>query len=310
MPTLRPTEHEDLEPLGELLDDVFRRSRGVTDQTILTDFPLVFARENLRNSRILTEKGTILSHAALWQRTMLVDGAALNAGVIVVVATHPDHRGRGYASRVMDDLQRTLREEDYDLGILWTNAPEFYKKLGWQTTVPRGALATVDFAATAQKPSREIEVALFDPARHLEGVMALHEQEAVRFSRTPDEYRVLLALPKVDVWVALGRGAVVGYLVHGKAVNKRGLIEHGGEFTAVIGLMQHVCTTEPPGAEASWLLFHPRPDLLQWAESMQFPMQPLECSKGIGNEMLYVVHPERVSSHVRKQIFVWGLDHA
>ncbi len=64
MPTIRPTREEDLKELGDLLDGIFRRPRGITDQSMLTDFPLVFAPDNWCNGRVVFEDGKLVAHAA------------------------------------------------------------------------------------------------------------------------------------------------------------------------------------------------------------------------------------------------------
>ena len=132
MSTVLPITNEDLDPLGRLLDDIFRRRHGVTDQHILTDFPVVFAPENRRNSRIIVEDGKVVSHAALLPCELVVGDQRLRAGGIAVVATHPDYRLRGFAASLMRDLQRTIHEEGFDLGFLWTSVPDFYRSLGWE----------------------------------------------------------------------------------------------------------------------------------------------------------------------------------
>src|SRR5688500_15147386 len=101
MPTLRPTREEDLPAPGELLDGIFRRPRGVTDQSMLTDFPLVFAPPNWRNCRVVFEDGRLVAHAGLWPRELVVDGRRLTVGVLVSVATNPDSRQRGYAAQAV-----------------------------------------------------------------------------------------------------------------------------------------------------------------------------------------------------------------
>ena len=319
MPTVRPIQSDDLTALGDLLDDVFRRSRGITHQHILTDFPLVFSPSNFRNCRVIEEEGRIVSHAALWQRFLIVencqegrfeDPVRLKVGVIVVVATHPDFRKRGHAAAIMRDLQSTMHEHEYDLGVLWTGVPDFYRKLGWQKVVPRGSIVSIDSASVSSPLASDFEIERYNPARHFEQIIALHEQETVRFERTPDEFRLLLGLPKVHVWIATEVSQVAAYLVHGEAVNKLGFIEYGGQLEAISAIANHIVCNQPTAKATSMLVYHVRSDLAEWAEAIGLRRKPLEGSKGAGHEMIYVVQPRRLSVWVRDQLFVWGLDHA
>jgi predicted acetyltransferase len=132
MPTIRPTREEDLPFLADLLDGIFRRSRGIMDQSMLTDFPLVFAPANWRNGRVVFQDDRLVAHAALWRREAVIHGQRLVIGVLVCVATHPDYRRRGYAAQAVMSLQAQMDEEEYDLGLLGTGVPDFYRKLNWE----------------------------------------------------------------------------------------------------------------------------------------------------------------------------------
>ena len=306
----RATEPDDISELGQLLDDVFRRSKGIIDQSQLTDFPLVFSPTNFSNSRVIVEDGRIVSHAALWPRELIIDGQRLKAAVIVSVATQPDYRLRGHAATLVRDLQRTLQADDFDLAILWTAVPDFYLKLGWEVVTPGGTIATVNAQTLPPAADRPTEIASFDPQRHLDDVIAIHDQESVRFERHRDEALKLLTLPKVNVWVATRNEEVVGYLVHADACNKRGLIEYGGSLESVTELVRHVVVSDAARPSLEWMLYPSRPDLARWAESKGLACRPLESSKGFGFEMILPVKPARLSQHVREQLFVWGLEWA
>ncbi len=315
MASIRCTEQDDLQELGELLDGVFRLPRGITDQHQLTDFPLVFAPENFRNSRVIVEDGRIVSHAALWPRRFVMedsesgDPMKLKAAVIVSVATLPDYRNRGHAARLMSDLQETLHNEGYDFAILWTAVPDFYHKLGWHTVVPRGSVFTIGAVDPDNSDTPEFKIARFDPDAHLKGILALFRRQTVRFDRDSDELRLLLTLPKVDVWVATRVSGVAAYLVHGRAVNKQGITEYGGELAGIKELIRHVSTTNAD-APIRLHVYHPRTDLADWAARMGWTSKPLEGSKGPPHEMIYVARPHRIPATVRRDLFVWGLDQA
>ncbi len=296
-----------LTQLSDLLDDVFRRNRGVTDQHILTDFPLVFAPSNRCNCRIIVEDGLVVSHAALWERELVVDSARLKVGMIVVVATHPDYRLHGYATSLMRDLQATMHDENYDMGILWTGVPDFYRRLGWETVTPRGWIVEI---ASARLPIANEVVSRYDEAQHLNGIIALHEQEHVKFTRSWGDYATLLALPKMNVWAATRGEDVVAYLVCGDAVNKCGIIEYGGDLDGILALIAHALKKQPPAANTRILVYHVRPDLIAKLRALDTKVRLLESSKGDGCEMIYVINPSCVTPRVREQLFVWGLDYA
>jgi N-acetylglutamate synthase-like GNAT family acetyltransferase len=310
MPAIRPTREEDLEQLADLLDGIFRRPRGITDQSMLTDFPLVFTPANLRNGRVVFEDGRLVAHAALWRREAVIDGDRLVVGVLVAVATHTEYRNRGYAAEAVKSLQAQMHEEDYDLGLLWTAVPDFYLKLGWELAEPRGKMVTLPTRKRYDAPPVSIEIVRFDPRQHAVAVHALHEREAVRFLRSEEESRALLALPKTQTWIAARAGRVAGYLVHATGCNKRGLIEYGGDLDAVASLACHVASQESHAGELPLLTYHVRPDLLEWATQHDLPLAPLNSSKGFGHEMILRIRRDRMQPQHCSRLFAWGLDHA
>lgn len=326
----------DLGGLGQLLDGVFRLPRGIVDQHVLTDFPRVFVPSNFGNSRVIEVEGRIVSHAAIWPREFLVGAQRVKVAMIAVVATWPEHRQRGYAATLMRDLQRTIREEEYDLGLLWTGVPEFYRKLGWEIHVPRGWRVEVPAHVPAPRLPAGTSIERYDGSRHLEGIIRLHERETIRIARNADEWRTLLTLPKIVVWLITGQDEVLAYLVHSTAVNKPGIIEYAGETDLLAALILHearsfqddkvvaeaASLSEPPtlaasatangssGGETRLLVYPPRADLMEWSRSQGFPITPLSSSKGIGDEMIFVNCHEQVATAIRRDLFTWGLDQA
>lgn len=73
--------------------------------------------------------GELVAHALWLDRSLRGGGGSwLNAAYVEGVATHADHRGRGYGAAVMRCLQAGIAA--YDLGALSPAVPEWYAKLG------------------------------------------------------------------------------------------------------------------------------------------------------------------------------------
>jgi predicted N-acetyltransferase YhbS len=309
MPSVRPTREEDLPLVADLLDGVFRRSRGITDQSMLTDFPLVLAPANWRNGRVVYQDDRLVAHAALWRREAVIHGQRLVIGVLACVATHPDYRHRGFAAQAVMSLQAQMAEEDYDLGLLWTGVPDFYRKLNWE---PVGRLGTTIALAPdrlAQAGPADVAIARLEP-QQAGAVYELHEREPIRFLRSPQESRTLLDLPKIDTWIATRAGQAEAYLVHATGCNKRGFIEYGGPLDGIVALARHVARRQETDAELPLLAYHVRPDLIDWAQGLGLPLAPLHSSKGFSDEMILRVRPDRISPDDCAQLFAWGLDQA
>lgn len=73
----------------------------------------------------------ILSHAAVVERTLEIDGRPWRTGYVEGVATDPGHHGRGHGSRAMARIADIVRD-DFELGALSTWSHGFYERLGWE----------------------------------------------------------------------------------------------------------------------------------------------------------------------------------
>ncbi len=315
MHQIRSVTRRDITALGRLLNDIFRGGDDAPKQDVLSDFPLVFAPENYRNCRVLERDGRIVSHAAIFPCRFVLRDVRFKMAVIVLVATSVEHQRCGYAARLMLDLQRTLHEEAYDLGILWTGIDDFYRKLGWQVVTPRGWFTDdlrtrsglLERLASDSEPPTSIE--RYEGRLHLPGVMRLHDAEDVRTRRSPCEYAALLTLPRIRVWVARRGKSVSAYVVIGQAVNKHGVIEYGGPADDVLHLIRHALRAGSMDRELPLLINHLRRDLRQRFEKAGEPLHPLEASMGRGCEMLYIVDPENLPLSSLRDVFIWGLDY-
>jgi aminoglycoside 2'-N-acetyltransferase I len=81
---------------------------------------------------VLDVAGTIVSHAAVVERTLEIDGRPLRTGYVEAVATAPDAQGEGLGSQVMEAATAEIRDR-FELGALGTGRHAFYERLGWET---------------------------------------------------------------------------------------------------------------------------------------------------------------------------------
>lgn len=81
---------------------------------------------------VLDSGDEILSHAAVVERELHLDGRPLRTGYVEAVATAPDHQGGGHGSLVMAAATSYIRDR-FELGALGTGRHRFYGRLGWLT---------------------------------------------------------------------------------------------------------------------------------------------------------------------------------
>jgi len=80
------------------------------------------------------DAGQIVSHVGVLTRTVLLDGAPMYIGGVGGVKTHPEARGRGYASAAMARAAAFFADEaQVPFAFLVTlDRRSFYERLNWQ----------------------------------------------------------------------------------------------------------------------------------------------------------------------------------
>lgn len=76
-----------------------------------------------------------VSHLWVIDYEMRIGGAVVRMGGIAGVWTEEKHRLKGYASRVLNNSVEFMREEGYDVSLLF-GIPNFYHRFGYATVLP------------------------------------------------------------------------------------------------------------------------------------------------------------------------------
>jgi GNAT superfamily N-acetyltransferase len=213
------------------------------DQSMLTDYPLVYMERNIENLRILKVDGELASVVPFIPRPVVLDDCRFTAGIISPTATAPHHRRQGYGARCLADCIARMTQIGCELSVLWTLPTTFpfyeqgdyqgVRSQGW--TYPCGGADAAMFRNGGETVTRCVAA---DP-RHIEAVRAMHERGLCGVRRSVAEYGVLLSLPKMETLLASRGAGPVAYLVVSRARHKPGLLEAGGEAAAVETLIHH-----------------------------------------------------------------------
>jgi predicted N-acetyltransferase YhbS len=237
----------------EIIALVDAEMRAGSDQSLLTDYPLVYAASNLHNVRVLRIDGELVSVVPVLPRDALIAGRRTRIGVISPTATAPGHRHRGYATCCLESAIEAMRAEGCALSVLWTLVATFpfYEHSGYHAVRYHGVafeLAAADASRFAPDPS--VTIRTLDPADEpaVDAVRRMHERDEDTIRRRPQEYPALLDLPRMQTLLAIREGRPQGYLVVSSASNKPGIIEAGGDRPAIATLIHRVLTRLDPGA--------------------------------------------------------------
>ena len=172
----------------------------------------------LPQTRVVVVNDTVVSTLRVWERRLRVGASLVTMGGIGGVCTHPNYRGVGYASALMQDTVDYLRTTGCDIGALFSIIPEeFYRRLRWTAFPLYGFQLTLDSVTPAEAPLGW-QVTDFNPETDLDAVAALHDranaQQSGTIARTRAYWdmapsRIRGVLPTV---VARRNGHIGGYL--------------------------------------------------------------------------------------------------
>lgn len=198
------------------------------------EYPLVF--DGPGEVVHIERDGATVSGCGVLPRTMQVGSTRLPVGLIGSVATHPDHRGQGHASEVLQLAEQALAESGAVLSLLWAEEPAFYDARGY---VPLGT--EVDYLLPPEiaplLPERgNVRSATSEDAC---AIHALYSAHSTRIERDAEETAKLLASPNMRTLVLEREGVPCAYVCEGRGGDLQGVLhEWGGSALDVLAVVR------------------------------------------------------------------------
>jgi len=196
-------------------------------------------------TRVGVQDGRIVSTLRVWERILRVGSCQVRMGGIGGVGTHPDFRGAGHGSGLVEDAAAYLRRAGYHIGGLFTEIPcRFYRRLGW-ASLPR-SFFRVKIARLVAAEQHNWQVQPFVEARDLAAVVKLYEQYNARQSGSlvrPRAYwdmapsRIRDVLPTVVARREDVCGGYLNYKISGQQAQVLEVAVQPGQPTALAALV-------------------------------------------------------------------------
>ncbi len=207
-----------------------RRAQALMEQVLAGgsslsgEYPLVFRPGFPGEVLALEEAGEVRSACTLLVRELAAGRARLRAGLIGSVSTHPDHRGRGLAGRLLEQAEARLAAEGCLVAFLWADDPGFYARRGWRAAGSERVFVVEPGVRRRMAAAPEATLRSAAPDDH-GALHRLYGRHRARTDRTFAETRALLDCPGVETLVlarerdiaayaCLGRGRDLARCVH------------------------------------------------------------------------------------------------
>ncbi len=211
--------------------------REGSNQTFLTDYPLVYRPANLANVSILKVDGQVVSVVPFIPWQVVVNDCRFSLGIIFPTATAPQHRKKGYGLQCLNRSVGKMMADGVNLSILWTLIPtfRFYEHADYQGVHTENCGYDCSLEDSSLFTDHGEKVIEYNPQsqQYIDDVQVIHEQEPYGALRPNESYAVLLSLPKMKTLLALRDGKPTAYLVFSRAPNKPGVVESGGNPEAL-----------------------------------------------------------------------------
>jgi GNAT superfamily N-acetyltransferase len=123
--SVRRARQEDVEPILDLLTH-YDLPRSAFE-------PFYYGDPEYRpeHSWVVEQEGELVAHLRIYDRWIWVAGQPLHIAGVGNVITAQQHRGRGYASLLLDGVLDQIVTEDFGYSLLWTHLPAVYARHGW-----------------------------------------------------------------------------------------------------------------------------------------------------------------------------------
>jgi GNAT superfamily N-acetyltransferase len=175
-------------------------------------FPALYDEENASNLRVILDGQRLVSMAGMLIRDASILGAALRIASIGSVCTLQDYKGRGLASRLVEDAATQARSLGAQL-IMVSGDRALYRRMGFTNA---GLFRTIRVDRGSPLPARKCRARPWIE-QDLPEMAGLHESEPVRFRRGANVLGRMLRTGRLRckpsrTWVVESAGGPVAYL--------------------------------------------------------------------------------------------------
>lgn len=225
---------------------------------------------------VMAHQDKLVSQISIFHHAIQLPDGCIRLGSIGGVCTHPDYRGHGLASSVLDHCTRQLVQEGANL-MLISGGRGLYTRLG---CVPAGKFISFDILPGKFHPA--VENVFLRPASSDDADLCsqLYQAEAVHFERTGDIFAEHLGRQgnyiHANQWLVDAAGQTMAYLFLGIPWEDMGQPEAGARI-----VMEYAGSRTALAAAAALILSQPGMRILVWPAPWQ-DQELIELLQGMG----------------------------
>jgi predicted acetyltransferase len=227
---IKPGKHE-YEEILRFIEDVF----GHTYDFFPKRYPSWQKEEtDFDHTLIIKEKQEIVSLVRIFPFNLICDGVKLKVGGIGSVSTSYKHRGKGYMTLLLDEAARIMKEEGFDISILWGDRHR-YEAFGYET-----AGKSIDIDIT-NRGFQKVNVSVPDVKRYFEDenvsekIYSAYNQHKFKKEREKEEMKKILKIFGPTTYYTED-GNNFGYVI----IENNAVLEYGGKAEIICGILKYL----------------------------------------------------------------------
>jgi len=208
---------------------------------IVDEYPLALSKDNMERMKVMLINDKVVSHCYWFPYTIETSIGKLKVAGIGSVVTDPNHRNKGYSTRVLESCLKDIKQKGFQLAILWSNLTEFYERLGFCCAGLEHLLIVTSSEIPSYQKRFIIEQYTY---KDFEQIFNLYKKQPYKVIRGEKEFEAYLGIPETYSFVAKLNEEIKAYAVIGKGKDFQNYIhEWAGDSSAVIETIQHIAKT-------------------------------------------------------------------
>lgn len=206
------------------------------------EFPLLLSKKNAVNMRIIKKEKEIISVVNFLPRKILIEGTPISIGSIGAVCTHFDHRGKGYSTKILEDVENRMKEIGIKLCLI-SSTRNLYKK--WKAEKVKNCKK---YKICAGFPKLKFTVREYRK-EDIFFIKKIYDSQKTRYLREKKDFETLIdsgTFPFGDTsykrYVLEDQKIIIGYIILKNTLEQTEVKEAGGEKNKIFDTLAFLGT--------------------------------------------------------------------
>jgi GNAT superfamily N-acetyltransferase len=271
------------------------------------EYPIVLAPEGQSYSYCHDVQNQLCSHANLWPRKVIsaLGQDSFLIGLVGNVATNPRFRGHGHMRSLLTAVEDIARQKHMQALFLWSDLTSFYQKLGYMSVGQEYHFHFLESRAPGKTgtSARLIRMDLREITDEtLVQLQALKPKLPISLERSIAEFRRMLEIPWISLYIAYEAADMVGFALMGKGYDMMGVIHEWG-CTDAAYLLDLVHFVRRDQQLPQCMLLTPGELPTSWHQAI------LAQASAVETLPMALMKPlDEGKEKELNQLFIWGLD--